>query len=148
MNSISAPVPLAVLDCLSLPPYLFKLLIPPPPLQLLTYLSPPPSSLSPIPRYDDQKCFNKAAIRNLIVQLKQHRLMKGELLMMLNLRPQDLGLLDCVVEECDLRFTEEEQEQILEIIGRVLGDADSMDVDGGGEANANGDGGGDVEGAR
>ena len=68
--------------------------------------------------------------------------------MMLNLRPQDLGLLDCVVEECDLRFTEEEQEQILEIIGRVLGDADSMDVDGGGEANANGDGGGDVEGAR
>lgn len=57
---------------------------------------------------------------------------------MLNLRPQDLGLLDCVVEECDLRFTEEQQEQILGIIAGVLGDAESMDVDEAEETNANG----------
>lgn len=83
--------------------------------------------------------------------------MKGELLMMLNLRPQDLGLLDCVVEECDLRFSEEEQERILGIIGGVLGDgpgtgpgeSGSMVVDGGangdGDGNGNGNGGGEVE---
>lgn len=59
--------------------------------------------------------------------------------MILNLRPQDLGLLDCVVEECDLRFTEDEQEQILGIIGRVLGDAESLDVDEAGETSANGE---------
>lgn len=74
--------------------------------------------------------------------------MKGELLMILNLRPQDLGLLDCVVEECDLRFTEEQQEQMLGIIAGVLGDAESMDVDGTGETNANGNGNGDEESAR
>lgn len=74
--------------------------------------------------------------------------MKGELLMMLNLRPQDLGLLDCVVEECDLRFTEEQQEQILGIIAGVLGGPESMDVDGAGETNANGNGRGDEESTR
>lgn len=72
--------------------------------------------------------------------------------MTLNLRPQDLGLLDCVVEECDLRFTEEQQEQILGIVAEVLGDAESMEVDRAGETNANGSGsgsgGGDMEGAR
>ena len=72
--------------------------------------------------------------------------MKGELLMMLNLRPQDLGLLDCVVEECDLRFTEEQQEQILGIIAGVLGDAESMDIDGAGETNADTNANGDENG--
>lgn len=49
--------------------------------------------------------------------------MKGELLMIVNLRPGDLGLLDCVVEECDLRFSEEEQEGVLGVVGGVLGEA-------------------------
>ena len=49
--------------------------------------------------------------------------------MILNLRPQDLGLLDCVVEECDLRFTEQQQEQILGIIAGVLGSSENMDID-------------------
>ena len=41
--------------------------------------------------------------------------------MILNLRPQDLGLLDCVVEECDERFNEAQQKEILGIIREVLG---------------------------
>lgn len=58
--------------------------------------------------------------------------------MILNLRPQDLGLLDCVVEECDLRFTEQQQEQILGIIAGVLGSAESMDIDDTEAMNGNG----------
>ncbi len=60
--------------------------------------------------------------------------------MMLNLRPQDLGLLDCVVEECDLRFTEEQQEQILAIIAGVLGSTESMKLDEAEDSNASGNG--------
>lgn len=41
--------------------------------------------------------------------------------MILNLQPRELGLLDCVVEECDLRFSEEEQERILSVVEEVLG---------------------------
>ncbi len=66
--------------------------------------------------------------------------------MMLNLRPQDLGLLDCVVEECDLRFTEEQQEQILAIIAGVLGSTESMNLDEAEASNANGNGDGNETG--
>lgn len=48
--------------------------------------------------------------------------------MILNLRPDNLGLLDCMVEECDERFTAEQQDEIVAIIGDVLGSE-------GGEAN-------------
>ena len=41
--------------------------------------------------------------------------------MVLNLRPGELTLLDCVVEECDERFSQEKQEELLSIIGNVLG---------------------------
>ena len=54
-------------------------------------------------------------------RLKPYGLTKGELLMVLNLRPRDLGFLDCVVEECDERFNAEEQEAILGIVCEVLG---------------------------
>jgi hypothetical protein len=76
--------------------------------------------------------------------------MKSELLMMLNLRPQDLGLLDCVVEECDLRFSEEQQEQILAIIAGVLGSTDTMNLDEAKDSstNENGNETGDEQNAR
>ena len=45
--------------------------------------------------------------------------------MVLNLRPGELTLLDCVVEECDERFSQEKQEEILAIIGNVLGTGES-----------------------
>lgn len=41
--------------------------------------------------------------------------------MIANLRPESLGLLDCVVEECDERFGAERQDEILGIVGDVLG---------------------------
>ena len=64
--------------------------------------------------------------------------------MIVNLRPDNLGLLDCVVEECDERFTAEQQDEIVAIIGNVLGrdegEADGEGVNGiyGEVANGNG----------
>lgn len=40
--------------------------------------------------------------------------------MIINLAPEELGLLDCLVEECDLRFSEEDQQGILEVVRDVL----------------------------
>lgn len=52
--------------------------------------------------------------------------------MITNLKPQDLGFLDCVVEECDLRFSQEEQEEILRVVGECFGgegEGEGMEVD-------------------
>ena len=59
--------------------------------------------------------------------------------MVLNLRPRELTLLDCVVEECDERFSQEKQEEILGIIGDVLGTRESEVVGGEGSNGANED---------
>lgn len=64
--------------------------------------------------------------------------------MIVNLRPEILGLLDCVVEECDERFTAEQQDEIVRIIGDVLG-REGGDVNGEGtnevhEEGVNGNG--------
>ena len=46
--------------------------------------------------------------------------------MILNLRPKNLGLLDCIVEEIDERFPEEQQEDILRIVGEILGEDEEI----------------------
>ena len=61
---------------------------------------------------------------------KPEGLYKQEVLMIVNLRPRDLALLDCIVEERDERFTEQDQERILEIVGEVLGGDKAEDVNG------------------
>lgn len=53
--------------------------------------------------------------------------------MILNLRPDNAGVLDCVVEELDQRFGEGEQEAILGVVRRVLGAS-------GGEGEGEGEG--------
>lgn len=56
--------------------------------------------------------------------------------MIVNLRPGNLGLLDCVVEECDERFSSEQQDEIVRVVGDVLGREED---DGGGEIGGNGE---------
>lgn len=68
--------------------------------------------------------------------------------MIVNLRPENLGLLDCVVEECDERFTSEQQDEIVGIVGDVLGregdgGENGGDVGRGGVSGENEDGNGD-----
>ena len=52
--------------------------------------------------------------------------------MMLNLRPRDLGLLDCIVEECDLRFSEVEMEGMLRAVGEICVEDEDGGVGSGG----------------
>lgn len=91
-------------------------------LQVTDYLHPPPSSGNPIAAHTDYAPDCAAnTIRTLIELLQPYQLTKSEMLMILNIRPLDLTLLDCVVEECDQRFSPERQEEILRIIRNVHG---------------------------
>ncbi|KAA6414537.1 MAG: hypothetical protein FRX48_01286 [Lasallia pustulata] len=87
--------------------------------ELTDYLSPrrpPPPIPTPAPPY--ASAYTPSTIKILLTSLRAYDLTKAELLMILNLRPADMGLLDCVVEECDMRFSAEEQEEILRVGGR------------------------------
>lgn len=57
-------------------------------------------------------------------------LAKGEVLMILNLRPSSVAVLSTVIEDMEERFSDEEQAAILEVITHVLG----RDEQGGEEA--------------
>ena len=71
------------------------------------------------------------------MQLEPFNLTKSELLVILNTRPQDQSLLDCVVEECDERFSTEQQDEILRIVRDVLGGDEEQGE--GEERNGDGD---------
>ena len=48
-------------------------------------------------------------------------LAKGEVLMILNLRPSSIAVLSTVIEDMEERFSDDEQAAILEVIAQVLG---------------------------
>ena len=126
-----------------------KIYLHPIPLQLTDYLSPPPTSRSRIPRYQNPP-YSDVALRALVTTLQPYHLTKSEVLMIVNLKPENLGLLDCVVEECDERFSIEQQDEIVKIIGDVLGREGEDGINGvhGEVMNANGTNGVNGEGAR
>jgi hypothetical protein len=62
-------------------------------------------------------------------------LAKGEVLMILNLRPSSVAGLNTAIEDMESRFPENEQEKLLEIIGEVLGGGG----EGAGARNGNGE---------
>lgn len=90
-------------------------------LQLLEYFNEAPSPLActPLPYNDD-------TIRTLLKELRHLEITKGEAIMMINLRPTKLENLSTIIEEMDNRFPGDEmQQEILEIITRVLGRPDT-----------------------
>jgi hypothetical protein len=62
-------------------------------------------------------------IHDLVQSLAEFNLTKAELLMILNLRPQEAVFLDIIVEECDSRLDEGAQTLVLETINTFLGAA-------------------------
>jgi len=74
----------------------------------------------------------------LLKALREYELTKAELLMILNLRPDNAGVLDCVVEELDQRFSEGEQEAILGVVSGVLGAPVGEEGEGEGEGGGEG----------
>jgi hypothetical protein len=94
--------------------------------QVVTYLSRKPS---PLEKQDETKSYSPAAIGALLARLREANLpgelTKGELLSILNLRPTSNALLSAAVEDLEERFSEEDQSRIVDLIGEVLGPAET-----------------------
>lgn len=84
--------------------------------QLLQYFRAPPGPLSQQP-----VTYSPEAVTELVERLKGFDLAKGELLMILNMRPQQPAHLHACIEEVEGRLTEEQQVEILDIVAEVLG---------------------------
>ncbi|PHH63263.1 hypothetical protein CDD81_6120 [Ophiocordyceps australis] len=67
------------------------------------------------PTYSDER------IAQLLEGLRRYTLSKGEVLVILNLRPTSVVALNTIVDDLGERFTEEQQEQIVAVIVEVLG---------------------------
>jgi hypothetical protein len=78
-------------------------------------------TLTPLPPYASNAHYSAPKISGLLRALEKFKLTKAELIMMVNLRPTELGLLDAVVEELDERFDEGQQKEICALVGRWLG---------------------------
>ncbi|RGP72707.1 DNA-directed rna polymerase iii subunit rpc9 [Fusarium longipes] len=84
--------------------------------ELLQYLrtSPGPLSQEPLP-------YTEGCISRLLERLRPYNLAKGEVVMIINLRPASVAALNTVVEEMSERFDDEQQEAMVNIIAEVLG---------------------------
>lgn len=89
--------------------------------QVLQYLQTAPSPL----QAESAKPYNTEAFAQLLQKLREanfrSELTKGERLSLFNLRPSNSAVLSTAVEDLEERFTEDEQNRILEIIHEVLG---------------------------
>ncbi|RPA94167.1 hypothetical protein L873DRAFT_1776636 [Choiromyces venosus 120613-1] len=63
---------------------------------------------------------SEEAISNFMQEISAFALEKAELLMMVNCRPSSIAELDCIVEEMDQRFSEEESAEMLRVVKRNL----------------------------
>lgn len=97
--------------------------------QLLQYLRAPPGPLSQQP-----VTYSAGAVTKLVERLRDYDLAKGELLMILNMRPQTPAQLHACIEEVEGRLTEEQQSEILDIVAEVLGQFPTAEGEGEGEA--------------
>lgn len=89
---------------------------------MLTYLREKPS---PLEKQEETQAYSPAAIPLLLEKLREAdlpgELTKGELLSILNMRPSSSAILSTAIEDMEERFTEEEQNRIVDIIAEVLG---------------------------
>ncbi|KAJ4125472.1 hypothetical protein NW768_009091 [Fusarium equiseti] len=93
--------------------------------ELLQYLrtNPGPLSQEPLP-------YTEGCISKLLERLRPYNLAKGEVVMIINLRPASVAALNTVVEDMSERFDEEQQEAMVNIIAEVLGQFPASEEDG------------------
>ncbi|KAI0013188.1 HRDC-like protein [Xylariaceae sp. FL0662B] len=94
--------------------------------EVLQYFESPPGPLSqkPLP-------YDSSSISVLVKRLHPYNISKGELIMLLNMRPTSIPTLNSVIEDMELRFDEEKQLEIINIIIEVLGQFPSPSENGG-----------------
>ncbi|TFB04212.1 DNA-directed RNA polymerase III subunit rpc9 [Trichoderma ghanense] len=98
--------------------------------ELIQYLQSYPNPLSQKPSTYAPDCISR-----LLERLSPYELSKGEVVMILNLRPASVAALNTVIEEMAERFSDEQQEEMVAIISEVLGQFDAAQ----GNANDTGD---------
>ena len=76
--------------------------------------------------------YSAEALHELFKKLReanlQSDLSKGEMLMIVNIRPTNVAVLNTVVEDMLERFTEDEQQKIIDIITETLGFDESAEA--------------------
>ncbi|KAI1498057.1 RNA polymerase III, subunit C17 [Biscogniauxia marginata] len=84
--------------------------------ELLQYFDSPPNPLSqkPLP-------YDTSSIPELIQRLRPYGMSKGELAMIINMRPTSVANLNAVVEDMEERFGEDQQQEIVDIVIEILG---------------------------
>jgi hypothetical protein len=75
------------------------------------------------------------SISQLLERLSPYELSKGEVVMILNLRPASVAALNTVIEEMGERFSDEQQEEMVTIILEVLGQFEAAGPDANGNAD-------------
>ncbi|KAK0615833.1 RNA polymerase Rpb4-domain-containing protein [Bombardia bombarda] len=109
--------------------------------EVITYLRTKPG---PLAHQEEKHAYSAASIPLLMEKLREanlrNSLEKGEVLSILNLRPAGVAQLSTAIEDMEERFTEEEQQKIVDITAEVLGRDEPEVVD-----EENGEEGGDGE---
>ncbi|KAG5914042.1 hypothetical protein E4U42_000719 [Claviceps africana] len=103
--------------------------------ELLQYLRTEPSPLSQQPLTYTPDC-----IAQLLEQLRPYELSKGEVVMILNLRPASVAALNTIIEDMPERFSDEQQEDMVNSVAQILGQFEVAE-----EAEENGEQNGDVD---
>ena len=73
--------------------------------------------------------YTEGCISKLLERLRPYNLAKGEVVMIINLRPASVAALNTVVEDMSERFDEEQQEAMVNIIAEVLGQFPASEED-------------------
>ncbi|PHH71307.1 hypothetical protein CDD82_6591 [Ophiocordyceps australis] len=75
----------------------------------------------PGPLAQEPATYSNECIAQLLERLRRYTLSKGEVLVILNLRPTSVVALNTIVDDLGERFSEEQQEEIVAMIVEVLG---------------------------
>ncbi|KAK4221819.1 RNA polymerase II, partial [Podospora fimiseda] len=90
--------------------------------EILDYLITKPS---PLREQNQKQHYNDEILDKLLSKLQEvnlyEKLFKGEALCIFNIRPSSTATLNGIIESMETRFTEEEQNRIVEIVAEVLG---------------------------
>lgn len=90
--------------------------------KILAYLR---TSPSPLQNQEQTRNYDYDVVSRLLQGMQSANLnqdlAKGEVLMILNLRPSSIAVLSTVIEDMEERFSDDEQNAILEVIASVLG---------------------------
>lgn len=84
--------------------------------ELLQYMRTHPNPLS-----QDPSTYTQDSISQILERLRPYNLAKGEVVMLINLRPASVAALNTIIEDMTERFDEEQQEAIVGAIAEVLG---------------------------